>query len=99
MAANGHAGLPPQITHQAPPQAAAPQAPASGHTAGDSHVAQAQAAALTAAIQQVKDPQLASVFSAALSALHRYLAQDQKETHAAMQGKFSPRQMAKAVGK
>lgn len=91
MALRGHTGLPPAIHEPAPA--------ASAGSGSDKQVAEQQAEQLTAAINHTKDPQLQAVFSSALSALHKYLAQDQKEVHQAMGGKMSPRIMARAAGK
>lgn len=96
MAANGHAGLPPVITR---PAAAPPGPPSPGSSSGgsDRQVAQQEAQQLSAAIDQAHDPQLQAVLSAALTALHKYLAMDQKEQHQAMAGKLSPRLMAQGA--
>lgn len=91
MAARGHAGLPPTISHAPAPQQA-PAAPGGS----DAQVASNAAQELTQAIQQARDPQLKAALAAALTALHKYVAADQKETHAAMGGKLSPRLMAQA---
>lgn len=93
MAARGHAGLPPQIHRPAGAQTV-PTAP--GGT--DRTVAMSAAQELTQAIQQAQDPQLKATLAAALASLHKYVAADQKETHAAMGGKLSPRLMAQAHG-
>jgi hypothetical protein len=72
-------------------------APAQG---GDSDQAVASSAAqhLLEATSQAHDPALKVAFATALAALHKYIAQSQKEHHDAMAGKFSPRLMAQAHG-
>ena len=93
QAANGHAGLPAQIGGAQPAQ----MPPAAG-SANDKQVAQHAEQILLSAASTASDPELKALFSQCLSALHKYLAQDQKEQHQALQGKMSPRLMARAHG-
>lgn len=100
QAANGHAGLPPSV--QAPGTPAqmpdqAPQGPPKD-SGGDRQIAEQAAHALLAATSQSSDPALKALFTQCLAALHKYLVQDDKEQHQALQGKFSPKLMARAHG-
>jgi len=104
QAANGHAGLPPSVT-MAPgaPQGDAqpaqmPPSAGSGAQSNDRQVAQQAAQHLLAFASSAKDPALKALFSQCLAALHKYLAQDDKEQQQAMQGKLSPRLMSRAHG-
>jgi hypothetical protein len=96
MAAHGHSGLPTQIggALPAPLPPAAPLPGAGG--ASDTQIAKTAEQHLMAAVQAIKDPALKATLSTAIAALHKYLAQDEKEHQQALQGKFSPRIMAKA---
>ena len=97
QAAHGHAGLPAQIGGAQPAQ----MPPAAGSAQGggaDHEVAQQAAHALLGATAQASDPALKALFTQCLAALHKYLAQDQKEQHQALQGKLSPKLMARAHG-
>lgn len=94
QAANGHAGLPPSVTMA--PGAQVAQMPPSAGSGQDRQVAQQGAQHIQAFAAHASDPALKAIFSSALAALHKYLAQDDKEHQQALQGKFSPRQMAKA---
>lgn len=99
QAAHGHAGLPQQIggaqPAQMPPAAPAPGSAPSGN---DRQIAEHASQVLLQAAHAAKDPALKASFSQALAALHKYIAQDQKEHEQALQGKMSPRQMARAHG-
>ena len=98
QAAHGHAGLPTQIGG-AVPAPLPPSAPMPGGGGqSDAHVARMAEQQLLAAAHAAKDPALKATFSTALAAIHKYLAQDQKEHQQALQGKFSPKIMAKASG-
>jgi glycine cleavage system aminomethyltransferase T len=96
MALHGHSGLPTQIggavSAPMPPAAALP----GGGGMSDTQVAKTAEQHLMAAVQAAHDPTLKATFSTALAALHKYLAQDEKEHQQALQGKFSPKIMAKA---
>lgn len=111
MAARGHAGLPPQIslpggptpgpmgappTAQASPMGLPPRGPVTG--TNDRGVVGHAEQQLMAAMAQVHDPALKASFSVALAALHKWLAQDDKEHQQALAGKLSPRLMAQAHG-
>ena len=106
QAANGHSGLPPSIAMSPgaqPAQGGAqgaqmPPAAGSSRTTNDTQVAQQAASHLLAFSAHASDPALKAIFSGALNGLHKYLAQDEKEHQAALQGKLSPRIMAKAHG-
>lgn len=54
---------------------------------------------ITAFAAAAKDPALKALFSQCLNALHKYLAQDEKEHQQALQGKLSPKVMARAAGR
>jgi hypothetical protein len=79
----------------APLPPAAP-APGGGGGASDTSIAKTAEQHLIAAVQAIHDPALKATFSTAIAAIHKYLAQDQKEHQQALQGKFSPKIMAKA---
>lgn len=103
MAARGHANLPPTATFPGSPSggpAAAPMpsaAPAPGGQA-DRQIVSHASQQLMAAMAQVHDPALKASFSTALAALHKWLAQDDKEHQQALAGKLSPKLMARAHG-
>jgi hypothetical protein len=106
QAANGHAGLPPSVTMAPGAQPAAsgavaaqlPGSAGSGAQTNDKQVAEQAAQHLLAFAAHATDPALKAVFSNALSSLHKYLAQDEKEHQQALQGKMSPKLMARAHG-
>jgi len=104
MAAHGHQGLPATIGGPggggipAPMPPAAPLPGAGGGGQSDTQLAKSAEQHLMQMVQAVHDPTLKATFSTAIAALHKYLAQDQKEHQQALQGKFSPRIMAKASG-
>jgi len=106
QAAQGHAGLPPSVTMAPgaqPAQGAAqpaqmPPSAGSASQANDRQVAEQAAHHLLAFSASAKDPSLKALFSQCLAALHKYLAQDDKEQQQALQGKVSPRLMARAHG-
>jgi hypothetical protein len=75
-----------------------PASAGSGAQSSDKQVAQQAAQHLLAFAAHATDPALKAVFSTALAALHKYLAQDDKEQHAALQGKVSPRLLSRAHG-
>jgi hypothetical protein len=64
----------------------------------DHQVATEAAQHLLQATAEAHDPALKQSLSVALAALHKYLAQIDKEHHQAMAGKLSPRMMAQAHG-
>ena len=99
QAAHGHAGLPAQIGGAQPAQMPpAAQLPGAAPSQNDRQIAEQAAQTLLAAAHAAKDPALKASFSQALAALHKYIAQDQKEHQQALQGKMSPRLMARAHG-
>lgn len=106
QAANGHSGLPPSVTMAPGAQPAAgggqpaqmPPSAGSAPQANDRQVAQQAAQHLLAFAAHATDPALKALFSQCLAALHKYLAQDDKEQQQALQGKVSPRLMARAHG-
>jgi hypothetical protein len=103
QAAHGHSGLPATIgggvPAPMPPAAPLPGAGASGGGGqSDTQLAKSAEQHLMQMVQAIHDPALKATFSTAIAALHKYLAQDQKEHQQALQGKFSPRIMAKATG-
>ena len=106
QAAQGHSGLPPSVTMapgaQAGPSGAQPaQMPpsaSSGSQSNDRQVAQQAAQHLLAFAAHATDPALKALFSQCLAALHKYLAQDDKEQQQALQGKLSPKLMSRAHG-
>lgn len=61
----------------------------------DAHVADFTAAHLTHAVAAARDPELRSHLAKALAALHGYSHGLAKEHQQAMQGKMSPRVMAR----
>jgi hypothetical protein len=64
----------------------------------DRQIADTAAQHLLQAAGQAQDPALKAAFSTAVSALHKYLANVDKEHHQALAGKLSPRLMAQAHG-
>lgn len=103
----------PPIAHMAAPGAGAggppgppglmglpPGGPNDGSSGGgsDRSVAETAAHQLLAATHQASDPGLKASFATALAALHKWLANDDKEHHQALAGKLSPRLMAQAHG-
>ena len=101
QAANGHAGLPAQVTMApgAPTQGTPAQAPPSGPQSNDRQVAEQASQHILAFAAHASDPALKALFSQCLAALHKYLAQDDKEQQQALQGKMSPKLMARAHGR
>ena len=99
QAANGHSGLPPSVT-MAPGAEAAQMPPSAGSGAqsNDQQVAQQASQHLLAFAAHATDPALKALFSQCLAALHKYLAQGEKEHQQALQGKMSPKLMARAHG-
>lgn len=81
----------------APVPGSTPSAP-SGASGNDRSLAEHVSQILIQASHQASDPALAASFSQALSALHKYIAQDEKEHQQALQGKMSPKLMARAHG-
>lgn len=79
------------------PPAAAPPGGGSAPSANDRQIAEQAAQTLLAAAHQAHDPALKASFSQALAALHKYIAQDEKEHQQALQGKMSPRLMARGA--
>jgi hypothetical protein len=79
---------------------AAPMPPSSGSgaQADDHQVAQQAAQHLLAFAAHATDPALKALFSQCLAALHKYLAQGEKEHQQALQGKLSPKLMSRAHG-
>ena len=75
-----------------------PPSAGSGSQSNDRQVAEQASQHLLAFSASAKDPALKALFSQCLAALHKYLAQDDKEQQAAMQGKLSPRLMSRAHG-
>lgn len=82
------------IPAQMPPAATLPGSAGGGQS--DTAIAKDAATHLLALAHAAHDPALKATFSTALAALHKYLAQDEKEHQQALQGKFSPKIMAKA---
>jgi hypothetical protein len=79
----------------------APASPPSGSSVGsgsDRQIAEQAAQQLLVAAHHAQDPALKASFSTALAALHKYIAQDDKEHQQALAGKMSPRIMARAHG-
>ena len=70
-----------------------------GPGGSDQQVAQQASQHILAFAASAKDPALKAVFSNALNALHKYLAQGEKEHQQALQGKLSPKIMAQAHGR
>ena len=99
QAAHGHAGLPTQIGGAQPAQQppAAPL-PGAAPAQNDRKIAEQAAQTLLTAAHHAHDPALKASFSQALAALHKYIAQDEKEHQQALQGKMSPRLMARQQG-
>lgn len=98
------AQLPPNAPHPAflgagGPQSAQMPPAAGGSAAGDRQIAEHASQMLLAAAHQASDPALKASFSQALAALHKYIAQDEKESQQALQGKMSPKIMARAHGR
>jgi hypothetical protein len=78
-----------------------PGGPPSGSAGGgqsDKQVASTAAQHLLEATHEAHDPALKAAFATALAALHKYIAQTDKEHQAALGGKLSPRLMAQAHG-
>ena len=96
QAANGHQGLPPSVTMA--PGAQPPDAPQSAGSSDDLQVAQQASQHILAFAASATDPALKALFSQCLAALHKYLAQADKEHHQALQGKLSPKLMSRAHG-
>lgn len=100
------AGLPGQMPGGGIGGAAPAQAPPPNPIAatgigsgGDKANVEKVIAVLHAAIAGAQDAQLKATYASALQALTKYLATDEKETHAAMGGKLSPKIMARAYGR
>jgi len=91
-------GLPGQLPHAGIGGAASaiPPAPQPDAGASDKQSAERVVQVLHAALGATQDAQLKSTYASALQALTKYLAADEKEVHAALGGKLSPRIMAKA---
>jgi len=99
QAANGHQGLPPSVTMAPGAQPAQMGGqPAQQGSADDVQVAQQASQHLLAFSAHATDPALKALFSQCLAALHKYLAQADKEHQQALQGKVSPRLMSRAHG-
>jgi hypothetical protein len=110
MASRGHQGLPMTIGGPPGPGGGVPAGPApaiaapgggsppSGGGDSDQSIAAHAAQQLLQAISQAHDPALKASLANALTALHKYTAQAQKEHHDALAGKFSPRLMAQSRG-
>lgn len=94
MALHGGAGAGGGVAAPMPPEA--PRAPSGG--ASDTAIAKTVEQHLIEAVQAIRDPALKATFSTAINALHKYLAQDQKEHEQALGGKLSPKLMARAHG-
>jgi hypothetical protein len=82
----------------AQPAQSPPSPQSSGAQGGDRQVAEQASQHILAFAAHATDPALKAVFSSALASLHKYLAQDAKEHQQALQGKMSPRLMARAHG-
>jgi hypothetical protein len=77
---------------------AGPQAQSQGGSSDDLQVAQQASQHLLSFAAHATDPALKALFSQCLNALHKYLAQGEKEHHQALQGKLSPKLMSRAHG-
>lgn len=69
-----------------------------GGSAADQQVAEQASQHLLAFAAHATDPALKALFSQCLNALHKYLAQGEKEHQQALQGKLSPKLMSRAHG-
>ena len=99
QAANGHAGLPPSVSMAPGAQPAQSGAqPAQQGSGDDVQVAKQASQHILAFAASATDPALKALFSQCLAALHKYLAQADKEHQQALQGKVSPRLMSRAHG-
>jgi hypothetical protein len=105
QAAQGHQGLPPSVTMAPGAQPAdmggaqaSPIGQPQGGSADDQQVAQQASEHLLAFAAHATDPALKALFSQCLAALHKYLAQGEKEHQQALQGKLSPKLMSRAHG-
>lgn len=75
-----------------------PSAGSQGNNSPDRQVAEQGAMHIQALAAHATDPALKAIFSGALSQLHKYLAQADKEHQQALQGKLSPKLIARAHG-
>ena len=105
QAAHGHAGFPAMIQHGPGPMMGEEQEPQEQEQPepetrpSDVRVAEQIAQEIHDAVAAAGDPDLRVALATALAAMHKYLAQEQREQHNAMNGKFSAKQMMRSYGR